>query len=112
MTYIANPTYTTGVNAPCYVSVGLKENVETQFEYVVAPNPTNGNFQVLIDAKVTEQFGLIITDITGRSVYSKPLDIVNGFNAITVSDLKLSSGVYFINLAYKNEKITKKLIIE
>lgn len=112
MTYIASPTYTTGVNAPCYVAVGIKENVPTQFEYVLAPNPTKGEFYLLIDAKLTEQFNMDVTDVTGRILYNKPLDVINGFNSITISDLKLSSGIYFVNLVYKNEKITRKLIIE
>ncbi len=112
MTYIANPTYSTGTNAPCYVAVGIKENVQTQFEYVLAPNPASNQFYLLIDAKVSEQFALSITDVTGRIVYAKPVDVVNGFNSITVSDLKLTTGIYFVNLAYKNEKITRKLIIE
>lgn len=112
MTYIANPTYTTGANAPCYVAVGLKENVPTQFEYVLAPNPATKDFYLLIDAKVAETFGLNITDVTGRTVYAKPVDVVNGFNSITINDLKLTTGIYFVNLSYKNEKITRKLIIE
>lgn len=112
MTYIASPTYSTGTNAPCYVAVGIKENVATQFEYVLAPNPTSGEFYLLIDAKLTDKFSLAITDIAGRIVYTKPVDVINGFNSITVNDLKLSGGVYFVNLTYKNEKITRKLIIQ
>ena len=112
MTYVASPTYSTGANAPCYVAVGLKENVATQFEYVLAPNPASNQFYLLIDAKVAEQFNLNITDITGRSVYAKPVEVTNGFNSITVTDLKLTAGIYFVNLSYKNEKITRKLIIE
>ncbi len=112
MTYIAAPTYTTGTNAPCYVAVGIKENVLTQFEYVLAPNPTSGEFYLLIDAKLTDKFSLAITDVAGRIVYTKPVDVINGFNSITVNDLKLSGGVYFVNLTYKNEKITRKLIIQ
>jgi endonuclease I len=112
MTYISAPTYTTGTNAPCYVAVGIKENVATQFEYVLAPNPTSGEFYLLIDAKLADKFSLAITDITGRIVYAKPVDVINGFNSITVNDLKLSGGVYFVNLTYKNEKITRKLIIQ
>ena len=54
MTYISAPTYTTGLNSPCYVAVGIKENVATQFEYVLAPNPSNGEFYLMIDAKVTD----------------------------------------------------------
>ncbi len=112
MTYIAAPTYTTGVNSPCYVAVGIKENVATQFEYVLAPNPTSGEFYLMIDAKVAEKFNLDITDITGRNVYNRKVDVINGFNNVVVNDINLQSGVYFVNLIYKNEKITRKLIIE
>lgn len=108
MTYIANPSTAPG----CPVSVGIKENVLTQFEYVLAPNPTSGAFYLLIDAKVSEKFNLLITDISGRAVYSKQLDVVSGFNSHSINDINLSAGAYFVNLTYKNEKITRKLIIE
>lgn len=114
MTYIANPTYTTGVNFPCYVAstVGVKENAASHFEYVLAPNPTTGEFYLMIDATVAEKFDFNITDISGRIVYKKSVDVENGFNNIIVNDIKFQSGVYFVNLNYKNEKITRKLIIQ
>lgn len=112
MTYISAPTYTTGVNNPCYVAVGIKENVATQFEYVLAPNPTSGEFYLMIDAKVAEQFNLDIIDVAGRNVYKRKVDVINGFNNVLINDIKLQSGIYFVNLNYKNEKITRKLIIE
>jgi hypothetical protein len=107
MTYISNP----GV-APCPIAIGIKENVLTQFEYVLAPNPTSGEFYLMIDATVTEKFNLDITDVSGRIVYNRTVDIANGFNNIKVNDIKLQSGIYFVNLNYKNEKITRKLIIQ
>jgi endonuclease I len=114
MTYIANPTYTTGVNFPCYVAstVGVKENAASHFEYVLAPNPTSGEFYLMIDATVAEKFNLDITDVSGRIVYNRNVDVANGFNNISVNDIKLQSGIYFVNLIYKNEKITRKLIIQ
>jgi hypothetical protein len=112
MTHISAPTYTTGVNSPCYVAVGIKENVATHFEYVLAPNPTSGEFYLMIDAKVAEKFNLDIMDVTGRNVYKKDVDVVNGFNNVVVNDIKLHSGIYFVNLHYKNEKITRKLVIQ
>lgn len=114
MTYIANPTYTTGVNFPCYVAttVGVRENAASHFEYILAPNPTSGEFYLMIDATVAEKFNLDITDITGRIVYNRSVDVADGFNNIVVNDLKLKSGIYFVNLIYNNEKITRKLIIQ
>jgi hypothetical protein len=111
MTYISAPTYTTGLNTPCYVAVGIKENVLTQFEYVLAPNPTSGEFYLMIDAKISEKFNVYITDICGKNVYQKYIDVENGFNNILINNIKLNAGVYFVNLTYKNEKITRKLII-
>lgn len=114
MTYIANPTYTTGVNFPCYVAstVGVKENAASHFEYVLAPNPTSGEFYLMIDATVAEKFTFNVTDVSGRIVYDRNVDVANGFNNIVVNDLKLTSGIYFVNLMYNNEKIIRKLIIQ
>lgn len=114
MTYIASPTYTTGVNFPCFVAanVGVRENAASHFEYILAPNPASGEFYLMIDAKVAEKFNLNITDVAGRNVYQKNVDVINGFNNVMVNDIKLQSGIYFVNLSYKNEKITRKLIIE
>ncbi|MBC7694011.1 MAG: T9SS type A sorting domain-containing protein [Burkholderiales bacterium] len=108
MTYISNPTF------PCYTSVAtsIKEDHASSFEYVLAPNPTSGEFYLLINANITEKFNLEITDITGRKVYNKSVDVTNGFNNVTINDVKLNSGVYFVNLNCKNEKITRRLIIQ
>ena len=106
MSYVSNPGF------PCYGAVGIKENVATHFEYVLAPNPTSGEFYLLIDAKVAEKFDMDITDVAGRNVYKKQIDVTNGFNNVIINDIKLQSGVYFVNLNYKNEKITRKLIIQ
>lgn len=108
MTYISNPTF------PCYNSTAtsIKEDHANSFEYVLAPNPTSGEFYLLINTNVSEKFYLEITDVTGRNVYKRNVDVVNGFNNVTINDVKLTSGVYFVNLNYKNEKITRKLVIQ
>lgn len=108
MTYVANPQF------PCYGNVApnsIKESAK-HFEYVLVPNPSNGEFNLLIDASVSEKFLLNITDVTGKIAYEKTVDISNGFNTINIQDLNLQSGIYFVNLNYKNEKITRKLIIQ
>jgi len=79
---------------------------------LLASNPTSGEFYLLIDAKISEKFNVFITDICGRNVYQKDIDVEDGFNNILINDIKLNAGVYFVNLTYKNEKITRKLIIQ
>ena len=66
----------------------------------------------MIEANVAETFQLTITDLAGRHMFRKNINVVNGFNNLKINDLELVSGIYFVNLNYKNEKITRKLIIE
>jgi endonuclease I len=107
MTYISNPTF------PCYSSVtSIKDERASNFEYVLAPNPTSGEFYLLINTELTEKFNLEITDVTGRNVYKRNIDVVSGFNNVSITDLKLQAGVYFVNLNYKNEKMTRRLVIQ
>lgn len=107
MTYISNPTF------PCYSTVtGVKEKMSNSFEYVLAPNPAKGEFYLLVNSNINETFNMNIVDVTGRVVYERKVDVTNGFNNYTINDFKLSTGIYFVNLNCKNEKITRKLIIE
>lgn len=107
MTYISNPTF------PCYTSAtGVKETSASSFEYVLAPNPAKGEFYLLINSNINETFNMNIVDVAGRVVYERKVDVENGFNNYTINDFKLSQGIYFVNLNYKNEKITRKLVIE
>ena len=114
MTYIANPTYTAGIGTPCYVasSVGINESAPQNFEYVLAPNPTTGDFHLMIESNVSEKFNMYITDVTGRIVYEEQLIINNGFNNLSFTGLGLQGGVYFVNLNFKDQKSTRKLIIQ
>lgn len=114
MTYIANPTYTTGIGTPCYVasSVGVNESTPLNFEYVLAPNPTTGDFQLMVEANIADKFDMVITDVAGRVVYTEKLEIHTGFNNLSFSGLNLKGGVYFVNLNFKDQKSTRKLIIQ
>lgn len=116
MTYIASPTYTTatGIGTYCYVAgaVGINESAPQNFEYVLAPNPTTGDFRLMIESNVAEPFDMFITDITGRVVYTEKLQITNGFNDLSFTGLNLKGGVYFVNLNLKDQKSTRKLIVQ
>lgn len=72
------------------------------------PNPTNGLFYLIVGNR--DQYTVKISNITGQTVFknsffgntSKTLDISNQ-----------SSGIYFVNIKFKdNSSITKKIVIE
>ncbi len=64
----------------------------------VAPNPNEGKFECRFVSDQERILDLIITDVTGKTVYSRSVEATLGMNAISV-DLNLPSGtILFISL--------------
>lgn len=76
------------------------------------PNPTNGKFNMKFTSERPDDFELSITDAKGAKVYEKRLRKFEGeFN----EEYDLSgheSGIYFFNLTYKDQTLSKKIVVE
>jgi hypothetical protein len=73
------------------------------------PNPNNGSFTLAYDLNKTESnVQLVITDISGKLVYEKQLDVLN--NIAPISTVDLQTGIYFVQLINSTNKLlwTKK----
>ncbi len=78
-----------------------------QNDYIIYPNPTNGNVYI----KTTKNFGnvnLTVTDINGRQVYAKRVDL---FGEVEIDMTSFQSGIYVLNIRGEfinsNDKIIK-----
>lgn len=78
--------------------------------FSVFPNPTTGQFSVIINKKSMIGSGkLLVKDSRGSVIISKEVQISNGINLFNV-DEKLSSGVYYITI--ESETMTTEAIKE
>jgi len=91
--------------APLYMSSSVSNNFQTQFEYKIYPNPSNGYITVE-NSKKTE-INVIVTDIIGKPIIKKTL--YNKSNELNLSSL--SNGMYFITINNNNEINTIPIII-
>ncbi len=82
--------------------VTLAVNSNTEDEFTLYPNPTDGKVTI----KSLTPFALSIYDINGRFI-SNPIQSKN----INEFDLQLNKGVYFFHLASEKGKTIKKVII-
>lgn len=75
-------------------------------EVVVYPNPTSGIISLLIETDVEENYGVTITDMNGKVVYTNQLLAQQGNNQIALpgSD-ELISGIYFVRVT--GQQLTK-----
>jgi hypothetical protein len=69
------------------------------------PNPSKGEFNLVMHAKTNEQITLKITDGNSRILSTKVLDLQNGINLFPIRE-NLSSGVYHIQLITESGKTT------
>jgi hypothetical protein len=88
-----------------YGPINVNCSVSSEGYFSVFPNPTSGEFQVIInDINLVGTSKLIIKDTKGSEVLNKDLEIKPGINAFFVDNLQKSSGMYYIYVV--NEKLT------
>jgi hypothetical protein len=89
------------------VSVGSKE-IAPQFS--VFPNPSEGGtFNITISNIAEEKAKMVITDILGKEVFTKPITLLNRSYSGAVK-ANLPAGIYNVELQ-TSQKRTKKTIV-
>lgn len=82
------------IYGPISSSCSARENSISVF-----PNPNSGSFTVEISSNKNNSAAIFyLTDMTGKIIYSKEIDISNGTNQILMNNLFLEKGAYIISL--------------
>jgi len=77
-------------------------------EIIIAPNPSNGDFNIL-QSKSSGDGKIEIFNAVGRIVYLK--EIVN--SDITAVNLEnVSSGIYFVKVNFRENSYNRKILIQ
>lgn len=104
MSYIPNPTF------PCN-TVAVNEVENNSSEFMIAPNPSEGVFNLILNAKQHHNAVIKIYDQTGRAIYTKNAMMNSGVNSIPVDITELPSGVYVMDITSDHYRVSDKLII-
>ncbi|PWH85495.1 T9SS type A sorting domain-containing protein [Brumimicrobium oceani] len=82
------------------ISVSCEGNENSMKIY---PNPNNGNFTVeILSSENYPNTQMLLTDMTGKIISSRQVDISAGTNQFMVGDLALSKGAYLLSLLGAN----------
>ena len=63
----------------------------------LAPNPTNGDFEVAYFTSTPEELSISILDVQGRTVFQSTAQLRTGPKVIPVQLSRQASGIYFLN---------------
>jgi hypothetical protein len=80
-----------------YSSIVALTNADKGFDVIsITPNPvtTSGYFKYNITSAERIKMNIVVTDITGRIVFTKNQTIIAGFNAIEMNVAQLAAGAY------------------
>lgn len=78
-----------------------------EIDFSLFPNPNNGSFKIQLNAATVNGYSLIVTDVTGREVYSADLSA----NETQIDIDNASNGTYLMTVVGDNVRITKTIII-
>ena len=77
----------------------------------IYPNPSNGNFNVLFDNASSNNVGVTVFDLSGRSVFKRSYETSSSFNQ-NINLGAVSAGMYLVNIVDGSRTITKKIIVD
>lgn len=89
--------------------VGQKESITQNTNFNIYPNPIIDHFTINLNKDFNTDTKVQVIDINGSIVFEKRSSIENGI--ITVNNLKLKKGMYFIKLQTEKEGFVEKLIV-
>jgi hypothetical protein len=90
------------------VSINMKDNGINGFSF--QQNPISDVLKLNINAINNTKVKLMITDITGRMITTKSIDLTKGFQVFTITTSNLKAGNYLASLLWNNELVTDKFI--
>jgi hypothetical protein len=91
--------------------VGANEFIQKSEAFRIYPNPSTGTIYLQSNNNASNLVSILITDVTGKLVYSNNNIILN--NDVSKIDLDVDNGVYFIHIQdlNANQKSIKKIVI-
>jgi hypothetical protein len=79
------------------LSINLS-NMSVDEPLLVFPNPFNAELKIIINSEVTDDAVISLINNSGKLMYSINKKIINGENVITIPDIGLSPGVYYLDI--------------
>ena len=78
----------------------------------IYPNPSNGNFSILINDYASSEFDITIIDLTGKIILQETYISKSGENELNIRLSDVSNGLYMLNIRKGDKNVTRKLFID
>jgi ELWxxDGT repeat protein len=105
----ASPSVATACKTITYTGV---KDAAALGDINIYPNPNKGELMLTGKLDGPAQFNIVITDMSGRTVYTDEITTATGMVNKHISIKGITPGVYLLHLTHDNGKRVMKLVIE
>ena len=91
-------------------TIGIEE-VFNSDAVVIYPNPSNGNFSIIINSLKSDEYTIKVIDISGRLIKELDVNCTLGNNAISLDITNVETGVYNVVISNGNQIVTKRMMV-
>ncbi|MEO6884491.1 MAG: CHRD domain-containing protein [Bacteroidia bacterium] len=91
--------------------LGIAENLIMPESFNVYPNPSNGLFNIALNANQAYSNGFVkVYNLLGQQVFSETVIVLKGQNNYSLDISKLNSGIYMISIQEGSKEVTQRII--
>lgn len=90
---------------------GVNELI-TRIGIRILPNPTEGDFAVELDSRISGTVQLNLFDAAGRKVTSRETSVKEGISLVTFESLNLPKGMYQLNIQAEGKQATFNIAVQ
>jgi hypothetical protein len=119
VTLTASSTSATGINFKEYTTSKIIKPITTSVAnqlsaaaFGIFPNPSNGNLNIRWNQQETGNAAVVITDVTGREVYTSNINMTTATGNAAINVANLNNGVYIVKVTGANINYSERLLIQ
>ena len=91
-------------------TAGLEENSQLVQVGSIYPNPVTEEASIRFNVKNTSDFNVHVSDMTGRTVYSKSITLVNGLHNFVIDTGDYGIGIYNVHVTDGMSSVSRKFV--
>lgn len=99
------------IGTPTAVSNPAATAANAEAAFTVYPNPAASAFYVRISSDMATTGSMKVTDITGKVIIAKSVDMIRGTQTIATDINDFAAGVYFVSITANGKTNTQKLVV-
>ena len=93
-------------------TIGIDQLGNNTTNIMAFPNPSNGNFNVVLNLNKKETVTIQLYDINGKVVYTSQQEVNQGKEVININKESLSKGIYCIKVNSEKATLSGKMIVQ